>query len=216
MPPVISLRCQITQFRIYGFNVSIHFCACELGRGEERTEVVDGVCPKRCQRMTTSPQSGLVTAPDRGPDRCEDLPARKGRTRSVIGCRLKGHGHIIFGLIVVLCVVLREVEQAAGNGGPRENVQVRIHPERDSHGNGRALNLAAVWASTPSENNTGMDARWIQWQCTRPTLARITREWSQWTYPEDQRTFAGLGATGPGAQWFLPALQNSFSRKGPD
>ncbi len=31
-----------------------------------------------------------------------------------------------------------------------------------------------------------------------------------------ERTFSGLGATGPGAQWFLPALQNPFSRTGPD
>ena len=45
MPPVISLRRQITQFQIDDLNVSIPSCAGELGRGEERTEVVDGVCP---------------------------------------------------------------------------------------------------------------------------------------------------------------------------
>ncbi len=60
----------------------------------------------------------------------------------------------------VLCVVLLEVEQASCNGRPRgENAQVRIRPMRQSHGNGRVLNLAAVCTSTPSENYTGMDVQ---------------------------------------------------------
>ncbi len=62
MPPVISLRCQITQFRIDDFNVSIPSCAGELGRGKERTEVADGFCPAPGQYVATSPKSRLATA----------------------------------------------------------------------------------------------------------------------------------------------------------
>ncbi len=57
MPLVISLRRQITQFRIDDLNVSIPSCAGELGRGEERTEVVDGVCPTPGPQMAMSPKS---------------------------------------------------------------------------------------------------------------------------------------------------------------
>ena len=43
--------------RIDDLNMSIPSCAGELGRGEERTEVVDGVCPTPGPQMATSPKS---------------------------------------------------------------------------------------------------------------------------------------------------------------
>jgi hypothetical protein len=102
-------------------------------------------------------------------------------------------------------------------GPDLQNAQVRIHPERESHGNGRALNLAAVCASTSSEAGI---CCWIRRQCAHPPRARITREWTcaesggsvlcdvnGGTYREDRSTFAGLDASGSGALWFLPYLQ---------
>ena len=50
----------------YVFNVSFSSCAGELGRGEERTKVVDGVCPTpgTCLTTSPSPNSRLAKAPN--------------------------------------------------------------------------------------------------------------------------------------------------------
>ncbi len=48
----------------------------------------------------------------------------------------------------------------------------------------------------------------VQWYCAKEDAISA--------YREDQRTVSGFGAAWPGAQCFLPALQNPFFRTGPD